>query len=110
MAAEGHRAIVGFKHHLQKITPGYTEGNVEVTASLIEQQDVLKLPIILDTSDANVFKVIPFWENAGFSREQFREMGLWGSYSTGYNYRFEYSESEKTLTIFDGSKKIIIFR
>lgn len=110
MSLHEFQAILGFKKYLQRKYPEYTEGNIEVKVSLIKQEDILRVPIQLDTSDINYFKVVPIWEDAGLSVEDFKDLGLWGKYSTGYNYKFEFSEDDNSLTIYDGTQKILIFK
>lgn len=106
---EGFQSILAFKRYLQEEYPEYTEGNINLEVLLVKQQSLFKVDVQIDTSDINRFKITPIWENSGLSRERFKEMGLYGVYSMGYNYNFLFSEQDKTLTIFDNGDKILIF-
>lgn len=108
MISDDYHDIVEFKRYIQHPRSSFEEGEVEVTISLIEQSNIFSLPILILTSDPNRFSIEIFWDRVNISDEQVKSMGLWHNYSTGYNYNFRFSDKDKTLTIFDGKKKIMI--
>lgn len=112
MISDDYQDIREFKQYLQneKRISSCGEGEVEVMVSLIEQNDRLSVPILILTMDSNRFGIEIFWDRVNISDEQVKSMGLWSRYSTGYNYNFRFSDKDKTLTIFDSKKKILVFK